>query len=150
MISGEWVQIKSFLLVFILWKKDSIKTEWYKKIMSYPLDGCVPGCREVEDKGRRLDWRIWAHDLCTARRGEVIRVSMRRDMAKKSLITEGVSRPPNSTNRTEKTIWVLQNYSPLETVLNTTRKDTERQQDIKSSRFIFIFFCWTWHFGANQ
>ena len=38
----------------------------YKKITSYPLDGCVPGGREAEDRGRRQDGRTWARDLGTA------------------------------------------------------------------------------------
>ena len=34
-----------------------MKTLYYKKIMSYALDGCVPGCREAEGRGRRQDGR---------------------------------------------------------------------------------------------
>ena len=37
--------------------------EKYKKITSYPPNGCVPECREAEDRGRKQDGR----DLSTAR-----------------------------------------------------------------------------------
>ena len=64
---------------------------------------------------------------------EVNRVSTRRVVKKDNLVTKGVNRPPNSTNRTQKTILSPTKpnvHSPLKTVLNTTRKYTERQQDI--------------------
>ena len=82
----------------------------YKKITSYPLDGCVPRCRKAEDRGRRQDGRTSVCDLGTEV-AEKTRVSMRRNVTKESLEIEGVSRPPRCTNRTEKTIWALRNQT---------------------------------------
>ena len=74
---------------------------------------------------------------------------MRQDVAKDSLVNEGVSRPPNSTNRTQKTILSPMKtnvYSPLKTVLNTNRKYTERQQNIHQPHISLFFF--TTHMGV--
>ena len=92
----------------------------YKKITSYLLDGCVPGCGEAGGRRRRQGGR----DL-TWVRGEVepTRVSTRRD-GENSLVTEGVNRPPNSTNRTQKTILNPTKpnvHIPLKTVLNNQK-----------------------------
>ena len=74
-------------------------------------------------------------------KGEVTRVSMRWDMVKDSLVTGDVNRPPYSTNRTQKTILSQTKpniYGPHRTVLNTTRKYTERQQDIHQPQISII------------
>ena len=63
--------------------------------------------------------------LNTTREAEAIRGSTRRDVAKESLVNEGVSKPPNSTKRIQKTNLSPTKpnvHSPLKTVLNTTRK----------------------------
>ena len=36
---------------------DFKQTVLYKKITSYALDGCVPACREADDRGRKQDGR---------------------------------------------------------------------------------------------
>ena len=65
--------------------------------------------------------QTWARDLGTARLKKSTRVSLRRDVEKGSLVTKGVSNlRPTKPNV----------HSPLKTVLKTTRKYTERQQDI--------------------
>ena len=61
------------------------------------------------------------------------RVFRGQDMAKESLVKKCVDRSPKSTNRIQKTISSLMKpnvYTPFKTVLNTTRKYTERQQPI--------------------
>ena len=95
---------------------------------------CVPGCKEVAGRGRRQNRGELSTWLRQGERQEANRVSMRRDVVKNNLVTENsVSRPPNSTNRTQKTILSPTKpnvHSPLEKVLNIARKYTERQQDI--------------------
>ena len=63
--------------------------------------------------------------------------SPQNNMAKE----KGVSRPPNSTKRTQKTILSPTKpniHSPFKTVLKTTRKYTERQQDIHQAQIIVL------------
>ena len=39
-----------------MWSTPSLPlVSGYKKIMSYPLDSCVPRCGEAKGRGRRLD-----------------------------------------------------------------------------------------------
>ena len=52
---------------------------------------------EGDCRTERLEHVTWAR-----REEKANRVSTRRDVDKDSLVTEGVSRPPNSTNRTQK------------------------------------------------
>ena len=78
---------------------------YYKKITSYPLD---PNVESLRGEGEDRTEGTWARDFGTERGRselglygtEATRVFTRRDMAKKSLVTEGVSQPPNSTNGT--------------------------------------------------
>ena len=105
----------------------------YEEITSYPLDVVYPDVKRPRVEGQSRTEGTWSRDLGMTKRAEATRVSTRRGVAKDSLVTEGVSRPPNSTNRTLKTILSPTKpnlHSPLKTVLNTTKKYTERQQDI--------------------
>ena len=64
---------------------------------------------------------------------ETTRVSTKQNLAKDSLVTKGVSRPPNFTNSTQNTTLSATKpnvHSPLKTFLNTTTKYAERQQGI--------------------
>ena len=55
---------------------------------------------EGESRTVGLEHGTWARPD----EAEATRVSTKREVAKVSLVTEGVSRPLNSTNRTQKTI----------------------------------------------
>ena len=81
-----------------------ISNPLYKKITIYPLDSCVPGCGEADGRGRKQDGRKGEVTSARPDEAEATRVSTKRDVAKESLEKEGVSRPSNSTNRTQKTI----------------------------------------------
>ena len=103
-----------------------------KKITSYLLDGCIPRRRETGGGGRRQDERQWTCDLGTARR-EATRVSTRRDVKKYSLVTKVLADHPTLQTEPWRHFWTLRNLMStalLKTVLNTTRKYTERQQNI--------------------
>ena len=97
--------------------------------------------RGESEKARQkgLEHVTWAR-----REAEASRVSTRRDVAKDSVVAEGVSRPPNSINTTQKTILSPTKpnvHSPLKTVLNTTRK--YRQKDNRTftnHRYVYYNF----------
>ena len=140
------LEIELFWHLTVCKQKPILKLNWFlwnsiRKFQVILLDGSIPWRKEAEGRRRRQDGRhsnmwLW-HWEKQKRKGyhgaEATRVSSKQEVAKESLETEGVSSPFNSTNRTQKTSLSPTKsniHIPLKIILSTTRKYTERQQDI--------------------
>ena len=82
-----------------------------EKITSYPLDICVPWCRWGRGFVEKAGW-MGLEQVTLAWQISRSNLSLHEvRWGKNSLVTERISRPPNSTNRTQKTIWALLNQT---------------------------------------
>ena len=92
---------------------------------------------------RRLGGSTWVRREAEATRVSTGRNGVNTTRKGTTQIYNQKSRPPKSTNRTQKRIFSPTKpnvYSPLKTVLKTTRNYTERQQDIHQPLISVLWF----------